>query len=251
MRAVAVIPARFGSTRLPGKPLREVAGRPLIEHVWRRVSSASRLARVVVATDDERIRDAVAAFGGEVVLTAAEHATGSDRIGEVLPRLDESVILNVQGDEPEIETGLLDDLVERLAREPDLAATTAAAPFPEGASPADPDRVKVVLDVRGRALYFSRASIPGRPSATWGGTAGETSPLLHLGVYAYRRWALERFLSLPRGDLECTESLEQLRLLENGLSIGVVKIARAHWGIDTAADLEAFADRMGRRNRGG
>lgn len=243
LTAVAVIPARFESSRLPGKPLLEAGGRPLIEHVWRRVRQASRIAQVVVATDDARIVDAVAAFGGDGRMTSRSHRTGSDRIGELLPSLDADVILNVQGDEPEIEPAVLDALVGCLEADPDLGVATAACPFPEGADPADPHAVKVVTDRRGRALYFSRALIPGsKPGSE--AIGGADWPLLHLGVYAFRRAALETFLASEQGALERIESLEQLRMLELGIGIGVVTCARAPAGVDTPDDFEAFRARI-------
>ena len=241
LSAVAVIPARFASTRLPGKPLLEVAGAPLIEHVWRRASRAGRVSRVLVVTDDRRILSAVRSFGGEARLTSSEHPTGSDRIGEVLDELPEEVVLNVQGDEPEVDPDLLDRLIRRLEEDERLAAVTAAAPITTSELLQDPNAVKVVLDVGQRALYFSRSPIPGsRPGAAQAPPAA----LLHLGLYAYRREALRRFLSLPQGRLERQEGLEQLRLLENGMSIGVVLVEQAHQGIDTPEDFEAFRARM-------
>ena len=242
LSVVAVIPARFGSTRLPGKPLADVGGRPLIRYVWEAVRRARRIGRVLVATDDERIRAAVAEFGGEARLTSHDHRTGSDRIGELLPEITEDVVMNVQGDEPELDPDLLDELVTRLEDDPSCAVTTAATPFPEGRDPADPHSVKVVTDLGGRALYFSRAPIPGSPEGRQ-----PHRPLLHLGVYAYRREALVAVLGLQPGQLEVQESLEQLRLIENGIPVGVVRAVRAHKGIDTAPDLEAFRTRLDER----
>lgn len=242
--AVAVIPARFGSTRLPGKPLLEAGGIPLVVHVCRHVARCRELDGFLVATDDERIRKAVHAAGFEAVMTSPHHATGSDRIGEILPRLAAGVIVNVQGDEPEIEPELIDRLVRRLGEAPEAGVATAAAVFPAGVDPSDPNRVKVVTDAHGRALYFSRAWIPSPPRDGSPVPGRGAFPLLHVGVYAYRRAALERFLGLPRGELETVERLEQLRLLENGVAIGVVMTGHAPAGIDTPADFEAFRSRV-------
>ncbi len=243
LSAVAVIPARFKSSRLPGKPLMKAGGRPLIEHVWRRVREASRIGRILIATDDPRIAEAVSAFGGEVRMTSEAHRTGSDRIGELLPELEADVILNVQGDEPEIDPAVLDGMVASLESDPEIGVATAACPFPEGADPTDPNGVKVVTDGRGRALYFSRAPIPGHKPGTK--TSGDMGwPLLHLGVYAFRRAEFEAFLAAEQGALEQIESLEQLRLLELGIAVGVVTCAQAPAGVDTPGEFEAFRARV-------
>ncbi|MEE2712338.1 MAG: 3-deoxy-manno-octulosonate cytidylyltransferase [Planctomycetota bacterium] len=243
LSAVAVIPARFQSSRLPGKPLLQAGGRPLIEHVWRRVREASRIERVLVATDDTRIAEAVAAFGGEAEMTSETHRTGSDRIGELLPSLEADVILNVQGDEPEIDPDVLDGLVEILESDPEIGVATAACPFPEDVDPSDPNAVKVVTDRRGRALYFSRAPIPGGKADSTT-SPGMGWPLMHLGVYAFRRAEFEAFLASEQGALEQIESLEQLRLLELGIKVGVVTCARAPAGVDTLGEFEAFRARV-------
>jgi 3-deoxy-D-manno-octulosonate cytidylyltransferase len=234
---VVVIPARFASTRLPGKPLLLAAGRPLIAHVVDRARAASGVARVIVATDDLRIAGAAREAGAEARLTRTDHATGTDRIGELLPGLPEPIIVNVQGDEPDLDPALIPRLVARLLADPGLACATAAAPFPEGSDPSDRNRVKVLLDPEDRAIDFSRTP----PSL--GMAEGSGGVLLHLGIYAWRREALEKVLSLPRGERELRESLEQLRLLENGLRIGVVRVAAAHGGIDTAEDWAEFRAR--------
>jgi 3-deoxy-manno-octulosonate cytidylyltransferase (CMP-KDO synthetase) len=249
-RAAAVIPARYGSTRLPAKALLAETGRPLVVHVLERARAARRLSRVIVATDDVRIADAVRHAGGEAVMTRADHPTGSDRIGEVLPRLDADVVVNVQGDEPEIEPALLDRLVEALDADSGVDVATAATPIRDRARFADPNWVKVVCDRAGRALYFSRSPLPGgRPGAPDLWSQGG-APLLHVGVYAYRRAALETFLRLPPSPLEVAESLEQLRLVEYGLRYGVVTTNEAPRGIDTPDDYAAFVARD-RARRGG
>ncbi len=242
LRAVAVLPARFASSRLPGKPLLADTGRPLIRHVWEQVSRAQRLERVIVATDDIRIHDAVVAFGGEAAMTSENHRSGSDRVAEVgrgLPGID--VLLNVQGDEPEVDPADLDRLIARLeAGDEDLA--TLARPFraEEQAAYLDQNNVKVVpggtTPESLRALYFSRAPIP-----------HGSEPLgahLHIGVYGWRRDALERFTATAPTALEGRERLEQLRALELGLSIAVVLTDHDALGIDTPDDYARFVERI-------
>jgi 3-deoxy-manno-octulosonate cytidylyltransferase (CMP-KDO synthetase) len=248
MRATAIIPTRFGSTRFPGKPLAAETGKYLIQHVWERVAEARRVGRCIVATDDARIMAAVASFGGEAVLTGAAHQSGTDRIAEVVRGLGPAsgeIILNVQGDEPEIEPAHLDRLVERLEREGGCAMATLATPFPAEVDPGSPDRVKVVCDGRGRALYFSRALVPyARDEAL-----GAAARLLHAGVYAYRRGFLLEFSGWGPGRLEQVEKLEQLRALEHGAAIAVEVVARAAPGVDTPADYAAFVARWRQERR--
>jgi 3-deoxy-manno-octulosonate cytidylyltransferase (CMP-KDO synthetase) len=242
-RTVAVIPSRYGSTRLKAKALLAETGRPLVVHVLERARAAKRIGRVIVATDDARIVEAVRRAGGEAALTRADHPTGSDRIGELLPQLEADVVVNVQGDEPEVEPELLDALVERLESDPSIEVATAATPFTDRASFRDPNWVKVVCDRSGRALYFSRSPIPGGKSDGPDPWSVGGAPLLHIGVYAYRRSALETFLRLPPSPLETAESLEQLRLVEHGARFGVVVTSRAARGIDTPEDYAAFVSR--------
>lgn len=240
LKSVVVIPARHGSTRLPGKPLLVAFGKTLIEHVWARASMARHPAEVLVATDDERIAAAVRAFGGSVRMTSAEARTGSDRIGELLPSLDADILVNVQGDEPDTDPELIDALVEALENDPSVEVATAAAPFPAEESVTNPNRVKVVMTEGGRALYFSRAPIP---HGKEGPIRSGGWPLLHLGIYAWRRGALARFLALKQTPLEGLESLEQLRLLEHGIPVKVLRARRCPTGIDTPEDFEAFVRR--------
>ncbi len=246
-KAVAVIPARLDSTRLPRKMLLAETGHPLIVHTWMQARRARRLAEVVVATDAPAIADAVTAAGGRAVITRSDHRTGSDRIGEVLPTLDADVIVNVQGDEPEIEPTLIDALVERLHADAEIDVATAATPILTADAFHNPNYVKVVADSRGRALYFSRSPIPGSRPADADVFARGHHPLLHVGVYAYRRAALETFLRLGPSALETIECLEQLRLIENGSRFGLVIVESAPRGIDTADDYALFV----RRARGG
>ncbi len=244
MKTVAVIPARYGSTRLPGKPLLRETGRFLIQHVCEQVGRSRRIEAVFVATDDVRIVEAVASFGGRAILTRPDHPSGTDRICEALGQIpgdDDQLVVNVQGDEPEIEPAALDALIERMHAEPDVGVGTLAAPFPEGLDPADPSAVKVVLDARGRALYFSRARIPHPRDLEPDDPVAR--PLLHLGVYALRRGFLRRFASWPPGVLERIERLEQLRILERGEPVAVVRVSRASIGIDTPQDYARFVAR--------
>lgn len=244
-KAVAVIPARFASSRLPGKPLLVAAGKTLLAHVLARVLLAREISDTIVATDDQRIADEAARSGARAILTSKELETGSDRVGAVLDQVEGDIIVNVQGDEPDIDPALIDRLVHRLRSEPDLGVVTAAAPYPVQSRLDDPNRVKVVTDRRGRALYFSRALIPHvRGQDLQREPLGSSWPHLHVGVYAYRRHVLSHFLKWPRGRLEQLENLEQLRLLENGVPIAVELSEAAPAGVDTPADFEAFRKRV-------
>ncbi|MHC4945900.1 MAG: 3-deoxy-manno-octulosonate cytidylyltransferase [Planctomycetota bacterium] len=233
----AILPARYGSTRLPGKPLLKETGKYLIQHVHEQVSSASRIDRILVATDDERIVKAVEEFGGKAVMTG-DHPSGSDRVAEVAAKLTEEIILNVQGDEPEISAELLDDLVQLLQDDESAEIGTAAVPIKEEQDFASPHVVKVVLDGEGRALYFSRAPIPHGAKA-----GGDPAPLKHIGVYAYRRQTLLKLAGLDPVPLEGCEKLEQLRALHHGMTIKVLVHPEDHLGIDTREEYEAFKKR--------
>lgn len=245
MRAVAIIPARLGSTRLPRKPLLDITGRPLVVHVVEAVRRSRRVSEVVVATDSQLVRETVESWGGRAILTRGDHLTGSDRIGEVLPDVPADIIVNVQGDEPEIDPEVIDGLIALLEARPDLDVTTAAAPINDEDRYLDPNVVKVVVTTRGDALYFSRSAIPGHKSNEASPLSRGGRALQHVGIYAYRRAALERFLTLPPSHLELMESLEQLRLLEAGARYGVIAIPQAHRGIDTPDDYAAFVARYG------
>ncbi len=226
---VGAIPARYGSTRLPGKPLLPIAGRPMIEHVYRRAAQASGLDRVVVLTDDERIARAVEGFGGQCEMTPAECASGTDRIAWAARRWAARAVINIQGDEPLIDPEAISAVAAHLAAQPEDPIVTLAAPAEPG-DLEDPNAVKVVLDRRGYALYFSRAAIPHRRQA------GGSAPLKHLGIYGYQREALLRLAGLAPTPLEASEALEQLRALENGIPIRVLPARRTSWGVDTAED---------------
>lgn len=228
---VIAIPARFASSRFPGKPLAQLCGKPMIEHVYEK-AAASSADLVLVATDDERIRQAVENFGGRAVMTSESHPSGTDRIAEAIRKLDEDaqIIINVQGDEPLIPTAVIDELIDTMRNHPEIEMATVAVPRDRGSM--DEDNVKVVFGADHFALYFSRAEIP---FARKGGTPAPT--YLHWGIYAYRRAALERFVSLPPGVLENSEKLEQLRALENGIRIYVQLSNLTSIGVDTPADL--------------
>lgn len=242
MRAVAVIPARFASVRFPGKVLASATGRPLIQHVWEQARRARRVSDVLVAADDGRIVEAVERFGGRAVLTRGDHANGTSRIAEVAVGLDCDLVVNVQGDEPEIEPAVIDEAVEKLMASPGCAVSTLASPIGPGEDPADPAVVKVVLDRRGRALYFSRALIPHDRDGR-----GGAEVLRHVGLYVYRREFLGEYVRLAPGVLEETEKLEQLRILEHGYGIAVAIVDARHAGIDTPRQYEAFVRRDAER----
>ena len=248
MEIVAVIPARYASTRLPGKPLKADTGRPLIQHVVEAAKRARRLTRVIVATDDQRIADAVRQFGGEAAMTRADHPSGTDRVAEVAATLpDARIIVNLQGDEPEVSGEALDTLVELLERDPDCPMATLATPIRDEATYRDPGCVKVVLAGSGRALYFSRSPIPMyRDGLPPDGPLG----LLHLGLYAYRRDFLLSIAGLPPSPLETTEKLEQLRVLESGTPIAVGIVDEPSIGIDTPEDYARFVARWRAENAG-
>lgn len=247
MNALAVIPARFASTRFPGKPLANETGKYLIQHVYERVVQCANIDRVIVATDDGRIRDAVESFGGQVEMTRDDHPTGTDRVAEVARKIEAEIVVNVQGDEPEIDPRQIDALVEGLRADGEAMIATLACPFAvlDGADPRDPNSVKVVLDGRSRAIYFSRSLIPYPRAFEEVGTSHQPAPyLLHLGVYAYRAKFLEGIVTLPPTPLERTEKLEQLRWIEHGYRIAVRLVDHAAVGIDTPEDYAQFVERV-------
>ena len=232
-QVVVAIPARYASTRLPGKPLLPIAGRPMIEHVHRRAATVPGVDRVVVLTDDERIASAVRGFGGEVEMTPEDCASGTDRIAWAARQwAEDAAVINVQGDEPLIEPAVIRNLADHLRQHPDDAIVTCAAAAEEREF-GDPNAVKVVVSARGYALYFSRAAIP---YPRTGGIAG-AAPRKHIGIYGYQRAALLRLAALEPTPLERTEGLEQLRALENGIPIRVLTAERPSPGVDTAEDL--------------
>jgi 3-deoxy-manno-octulosonate cytidylyltransferase (CMP-KDO synthetase) len=230
----AVIPSRYAAVRLPGKPLVSIAGKPMIQHVWERVSRATKLAKVVVATDDERIRAAVKAFGGEAIMTRSDHRSGTDRVAEVAVNAHADIFINVQGDEPLVAPEAVDALVEAIAEDETVQLATLAVPLQNPKDIMDPNIVKVVLDFNGDALYFSRAPIPWvRDTAS----SVHARHLKHLGLYAYRREALVDYQTLPPGDLERVEQLEQLRWMENGYKMRVAETEHDAVSVDVPEDV--------------
>lgn len=233
MNIVCIIPARYASTRLPGKPLLDLAGKPMIRRVVEQVAKSARISRILVATDDSRIFDAVKNFGGEARMTSAAHHTGTDRLAEVAGALPEAdLILNVQGDEPLIPPESLDALIGSFDGCADLQMATLMTPLAE-ADAGNPAAVKVVVSLDRHALYFSRSLIPFPRQST-----AECRTYKHIGVYAYRREFLLKYAALPQTPLEKTESLEQLRALEYGYRIRMVETPFQSIGVDTPEDLE-------------
>jgi 3-deoxy-manno-octulosonate cytidylyltransferase (CMP-KDO synthetase) len=233
---LAVIPARYGSTRFPGKPLAAILGKPMIQHVWERVSQTSGIARAIIATDDTRICDVAEQFGAEVCMTSPDHPSGTDRLWEVVqqfPEADFPWLLNVQGDEPFIEPAHLQAALAGRASHPKADILTLVTPLVDATSWHDPNLVKAVLSGRSQALYFSRAAVPYHRDCP----ERPENAFRHLGLYLYRRSALETFVALPVSPLEALEKLEQLRALEAGLSIFAVVVDKAPLGVDTPHDL--------------
>jgi 3-deoxy-manno-octulosonate cytidylyltransferase (CMP-KDO synthetase) len=244
-QVVAVIPARYDATRLPGKPLADIGGRPMIEHVCRRAAAARGVDAVVVATDDERIATAVRSFGGIAAMTNAAHRTGTDRIAEVAAGLPCEIVLNLQGDEPLIEPETIEGVIAPLMSDPMLEMATVCIAIADRSDYDNPNVVKVVKDRTGRALYFSRAPIPHfRHGPPEGGPhrepvgSGFSRTYKHIGLYGYRRTFLLKFATLAQTPLERTESLEQLRALEHGYRIQTVETRYDSIGVDTPEDLE-------------
>ena len=233
-KVVVVIPARYGSTRLPGKPLVSLAGKPMIQRVYERARQAQRVNRVIVATDDDRILKAVEQFGGEARMTRHDHRTGTERVAEVAAHETGDVFVNVQGDEPLLDPAAVDTAVGALLEEPQAAIATVATPIRTPGDIMDPNVCKVVLDFDENALYFSRAPIP------WVRDTGghvQARHLKHLGLYVFRRDALLEYPTLPQGELERIEQLEQLRWLENGWKIRVAEVNHDAISVDVPEDV--------------
>ncbi len=231
MRTAAVIPARYGSTRFPGKVLAELCGKPMIQWVYEK-AAASIADEVIIATDEPKVAKVVEGFGGKAVMTSPHHPSGTDRISEAVQGLDCDIIINVQGDEPLIPTSVIDKLIRKMQEDASIEMGTVAVPRLRSEIENDPNKVKVVFDERNFALYFSRSMLP---YLREGGK--DTKTYLHWGIYAYRRETLDRFVRLPEGRLESCEKLEQLRALENGIRIYVLLSDLESIGVDTPEDL--------------
>ncbi len=244
IKTVCVIPSRYGSTRFPGKPLVDLGGKSLIQWVYERATKAIRVDDVYVATDDERIAEAVRDFGGSAIMTSPACASGSDRIAEALAQIEANIVVNLQGDEPLIEPRTIDRCILTLIDDPECMVSTPAVPFRDEKEFMSPHNVKVVFDSRHRALYFSRSPIPSPARRERENQGGEILGYKHQGLYVYRRQALERFCRIPPGQLEQIEKLEQLRFLENGFTIKIVLTDSDSPGVDTPDDLERVKEHL-------
>jgi 3-deoxy-manno-octulosonate cytidylyltransferase (CMP-KDO synthetase) len=244
MKSVVIIPARYASTRLPGKSIRpeikSATGKYLIEHVYDRVKQARAISDIIVATDSRQILEAVRGFGGRAEMTSEAHQSGTDRIAEVAAKISCDVVVNVQGDEPEIHPDVVNQTVELLAADSQLPMSTMANPIADDSELLNPNAVKVVVDRAGYALYFSRYSIPYMRDKAGKPSVGDFRFLKHIGIYGYRREFLLRYASLPPSSLEKAERLEQLRALENGYRIKVGVTPHRSIGIDTFEDMNLF-----------
>lgn len=239
-KILGVIPSRYASSRLPGKPLLEISGKTMVEHVYRRAMASGIFFRVVVATDDRRVYEAVEKFGGDVIMTSPDHPDGSSRVAEVARGIDTDYVINIQGDEPMIDPRMLKELAEGLIADPDADSATACVPIKNEEDFLNPNIVKVVRALNGRALYFSRSPIPFRRNDT------ECPVWEHLGIYAFTKKFLLKMVELPKTPLMTTESLEQLRILEHGYTMTVIptKYPSAGPNVNTEEDLEKVREIM-------
>jgi len=257
LKIVGMIPARYAATRLDGKVLLDIAGKPMVQHVYEQASKAELLDEVLVATDDERVRNVVQGFGGRVEMTSPKHPSGADRLAEVARRYECDLIVNIQGDEPMIDPAAIDAAVQPFLDDPELRICTIATPITTIEEHNDPAAVKVVIDRDGWALYFSRAPIPyfrldpgaQQPDEPRQHPKSGLTPLKHIGLYVYRREALLWFAGLEPTPLEQTEGLEQLRARENGCPIRVVKVDYSPIGVDTPEDLAKARKLMSRERQ--
>jgi 3-deoxy-manno-octulosonate cytidylyltransferase (CMP-KDO synthetase) len=244
-KAVGIIPARWASTRFPGKSLHLIAGKPLLRHAWERCCRATKLDSVIIATDDMRIANAAFDWGAEVALTSLQHTSGTDRIAEVARRSKAfAFIINIQGDEPLVNPRLIDKLVEKLQRDRKIDIVTAAHPFSNSAEASSPHQVKVTVDLGGNALYFSRFAIPFPRDRS-----APVKYLRHQGIYGFRRQTLLQFVKWKPTPLERAESLEQLRALENGVKVHVLVTKHGSPGVDTPQDAIALEQKLARAKR--
>ena len=243
-KAVGIIPARWTSTRFPGKPLHLIVGKPLLQHVWEQCGKAKNLDSVIIATEDMRIAEAAFDWGAEVALTSPRHQSGTDRVAEVARNAKQfAFVIDIQGDEPLIAPSLIDRLIEKLRSDRKIDIVTAAHPFENPGDAFSPHQVKAIVDARGRALYFSRAAVP------FPRNPANIKYLRHQGIYGFRRDALLQFVKWKRGPLERAESLEQLRALENGVNVHVLLTKHGSPGVDTPADAEALQQKLARAQR--
>ena len=254
-RVIGMIPARYASTRLPGKPLLDIGGKTMIQRVYERVLQAETLASAIVATDDQRIFDAVTAFGGKAEMTSPDHASGTDRLAELARRTECDVVVNVQGDEPLMDPAAIDAAVEPILTDADLQMSTLSARISDVGEWQDNAVTKVVVDGQGYALYFSKAKVPffrlteeQLPESCVQHPVSGTYPLKHIGMYVYRRDFLIALSAMERTPLEISESLEQLRAVENGYRIKVVEVDYSPISVDTPADLEEVRRIVGRES---
>lgn len=248
MKITAIIPARYASTRFPGKALAEIGGRPMIQHVYERACKASLVSRVIVATDDTRIADAVHLIGGEAVMTSTGHETGTDRLAEVAANLDTEIIVNVQGDEPLISPEMIDQAIEPFLNNPALKMGTLKTRIKSLHDFLSPNVVKVVTGADGCALYFSRSPLPffrdkWQDLKDESFACGKLLCYKHVGLYVYRRNFLLEYAAMPQTFLEISEKLEQLRAIENGIRIRVVETEFESIGVDTPDDLAKAQER--------
>jgi len=245
-KAVGIIPARWASTRFPGKPLHPIANKALLRHVWERCRRAKKLDEVIIATDDMRIAKAAFDWGAEVAMTSPKHQSGTDRVAEVVRKARQfDLIINIQGDEPLLEPALLDRFVDELRSNRKIDIVTAAHPFESAAEASSPHQVKVIIDLHGNALYFSRYAIPFPRNRSL-----PIKYLRHQGIYGFRRQALLDFVRWKPTPLERAESLEQLRALENGVKVHVLVTKHGSPGVDTPADAKALEQKLARAKRG-
>src|SRR4029077_7684802 len=246
-KAVGIIPARWASTRFQGKPLYLIAGKPLLRRVWERCRRARKLDLVIVATDDMRIANAAFEWGAEVALTSVYHQSGTDRIAEVVRKARQfAFVINIQGDEPLLDPDLIDQMVKRLRSGRKIDIVTAAHPFENAAEASSPHQVKVIVDLDGNALYFSRYAIPFPRNRSV-----SIKYFRHQGIYGFRRKALLDFVRWKPTPLERAESLEQLRALENGVKVHVLLTKHGSPGVDTPADAKALEQKLARAKRRG
>lgn len=247
MRVLAVIPARYDSVRFPGKVLARDTGKFLIQHTYEQACRAKLIDSVIVATDNILVKQACDEFGAECVLTSSDHQSGTDRIAEAVSGYDVEIVINVQGDEPEIDPANIDELTRILIQKPDCKMATLVAGFKNKNQISDPNIVKVIIDQEQYAIYFSRSVIPYDRAA---GPVGDVANYLrHLGIYAYRKEFLKKFITLPQTPLEKIEKLEQLRAIENGFKILTAKVIHTHDGIDTSEQYQAFVKRYKEKER--